>query len=116
MGGDGEVPSIERRSRERPTYAVEAVHPSYGWVISRRGRLAQPDNAGFLCIFGQDGKKPQGGECFLPIRPDGGLVFFSWTAIIGVTYSPCLSRSAVTHIKGEFFCWAPPHLFQVESR
>lgn len=31
------------------------------------------------------------------------------------TYSPCPSRSAVTHIKGEFFSFAPPN-YPVEER
>jgi hypothetical protein len=45
----------------------------------------------------------------MPIPSVPGLVFQGPEAIIRSTHSPCPSRFAVTHIKGEFIFCAPPN-------
>lgn len=60
-------------------------------------------------------KKVSVSGCRKPIQAVNGLVFSGRSGKIGSTYSPCPSRFAVTHIKGEFLFCAPPYS-QVEER
>jgi hypothetical protein len=71
----------------------------------------------FFGVLGQTRKNLPGEGRFSPNCREGGLAFPSRFAIIQSTYSPCRSRSAVTHIKGEFFYWwTPPSLRMEEPR
>jgi hypothetical protein len=49
----------------------------------------------------------------VPPLPLVGEVHLGWV-LNQSTYSPCSSRFAVTQIKGEFFCFAPPNSMMEE--
>ena len=78
-------------------------HPLGGWCGSGCPCGFLPQAAVFSVAWGRNSKNPPRRGCFSTIYPGGGLAFLVGFAIIQVTHSPCLSRSAVTHIKGEFF-------------
>ena len=55
------------------------------------------------------GKRASDSGRHKPIDTLSGLVFQGSEGNIRPTHSPCPSRYAVTHIKGEFFSCAPPN-------
>ena len=91
-------------------------HPSDGWNTLKCRRAFSPQTAVFSVVSGRISKNSLAEGHFSPNCSEGGLAFQSQFAIIQVTHSPCRSRYAVTHIKGEFFYWAPPKFRREESR
>lgn len=75
----------------------------------RPGHL-NPDRKGVrTALTGNTGRKPSVLRSTMPIQFLSHLVFSEPSGRIRTTYSPCPSRFAATHIKGEFFFFAPPN-------
>ena len=60
-------------------------------------------------LTGKTGRKPSVLRLAMPIQSLSHLVFSEPSGRIRPTHSPCPSRFAVTHIKGELFFFAPPN-------
>lgn len=75
----------------------------------------QPREAVFMHEMGKSGGFAPVRVGILPIVTESGLAFRAKSARIVVTYSPCLSRPAVTHIMGEFFSCDPPTACRKET-
>ena len=60
-------------------------------------------------LTGKTGRKPSVLRSAMPIQSLSHLVFSEPSGRIRPTHSPCPSRFAVTHIKGELFFFAPPN-------
>jgi len=107
----GCFPHSGKRSGGHGTWScLSSKLPPCGWSAS------PSTDAHFSAVFGPNIKKSPDGGWFTPIWPKGDLAFLGRFAIIQVTHSPCLSRHAVTHIKGEFFYCAPPGSHAEEPR
>jgi hypothetical protein len=70
------------------------------------GRHPEDVNARKIGIFGKRASESGRRRSILTVA---GLVFRGSDDIIQATHSPCPSRFAVTHIKGEFLFCAPPN-------
>jgi hypothetical protein len=112
------LPRVDKRCgrNDARSRSAGAEHPN-GWLhclLCRRDRSSPV--AVSSVVLGLSGKKSPAESRFSPIRSNGGLAFLGRFAIIQVTHSPCLSRLAVTHIKGEFFYCAPSDFHREEPR
>ena len=84
--------------------------------ITVRSRKASPSEAYFPVKIENNGSFSLTRAGILSIDPRIGLAFRAKSVIMPLTHSPCLSRSAVTHILGEFFYCAPPTVCKEEPQ
>ena len=86
------------------------------WLATLSPSMRNPRSFGCSPVkIGIFRKRASVSWCRRPIKAAYGLVFSGPGGKIRPTHSPCPSRFAVTHIKGEFLFCAPPYS-QVEER